>query len=102
MGERVPLYASAYAGYRAREEVRRQTYGDDLGEAGFRLLRREDLTENMATIAGRWDDARQGLRDQLVIDEGESTCEGVQRFLRTCRLLAEERRLSRHAYLAER
>jgi len=100
MGERVPLYASAYAGYRAREEVRRQTYGDDLGEAGFRLLRCEDLTENMATIAGRWYDARQGLRDQLVIDE--STFEGVQRFLRTCRLLAEERRLSRHAYLAER
>jgi 2-polyprenyl-3-methyl-5-hydroxy-6-metoxy-1,4-benzoquinol methylase len=31
----VPLYASAYAGFSAREEVRRQTYGDDLGQSGW-------------------------------------------------------------------
>jgi hypothetical protein len=73
-----------------------------LAEAGFGLIRREDLTENMTTIAGRWHDARRGLRDQLVIDEGESTFDGVQRFLETCHLLAKERRLSRYAYLAER
>jgi cyclopropane fatty-acyl-phospholipid synthase-like methyltransferase len=73
-----------------------------LAEAGFKILRREDLTENMATIAGRWHDARQGFRDELVADEGESTFEGVQRFLHTCHVLARERRLSRYAYLAER
>ncbi len=73
-----------------------------LAEAGFRLLRCEDVTENMATIAGRWHDARQGYRDQLVADEGESTFEGIQRFLHACHVLARERRLSRYAYLAER
>ena len=73
-----------------------------LAEAGFELIRCEDVTENMAAIAGRWRDARQGLRDQLVIDEGESTFEGVQRFLEACHLLAKERRLSRYAYLAKR
>ena len=35
MGEHVPLYSSAYAGFKAREEVRRSTYGDDLGQSGW-------------------------------------------------------------------
>jgi cyclopropane fatty-acyl-phospholipid synthase-like methyltransferase len=72
-----------------------------LAEAGFGLLRCEDLTERMATMAGRWHDARVQFRDELVTDEGESTFEGVQRFLAACRDLARERRLSRYAYLAE-
>jgi cyclopropane fatty-acyl-phospholipid synthase-like methyltransferase len=73
-----------------------------LAEAGFGLLRSEDLTENMASMAGRWRDARARFRDELVADEGRSTFEGVQRFLSACHLLARERRLSRYAYLAER
>jgi SAM-dependent methyltransferase len=73
-----------------------------LAEAGFELLRREDLTESTAVIAARWRDARAEFRDALVRDEGESTFEGVQRFLSTCHLLARERRLSRYAYLAAR
>ena len=73
-----------------------------LAEAGFGLLRCDDLTENMATMAGRWHDARAELRDELVTDEGEPTFEGVQRFLSASTLLARERRLSRYAYLAER
>jgi ubiquinone/menaquinone biosynthesis C-methylase UbiE len=73
-----------------------------LAEAGFDLLRREDLTENMAMVAGRWRDARQHFSDELVADEGAATFEGVQRFLRAAHLLARERRLSRYAYLAER
>jgi len=56
----------------------------------------------MAKMAGRWHDARAELRDELVADEGESTFEGVQRFLSASALLARERRLSRYAYLAER
>jgi cyclopropane fatty-acyl-phospholipid synthase-like methyltransferase len=71
-------------------------------EAGFGLLSCEDLTENMASMAGRWRDARARFRDELVADEGESTFEGVQRFLSACHLLAREGRLSRYAYLAER
>jgi ubiquinone/menaquinone biosynthesis C-methylase UbiE len=73
-----------------------------LAEAGFDLLRREDLTENMGRVAGRWRDARQHFSDELVADEGAATFEGVQRFLGAAHLLARERRLSRYAYLAER
>jgi cyclopropane fatty-acyl-phospholipid synthase-like methyltransferase len=71
-----------------------------IAEAGFRLLRREDITENMAAIAGRWHEARAQFREALVTDEGEPTFENVQSFLSTCHLLARERRLSRYAYLA--
>jgi SAM-dependent methyltransferase len=31
----VPLYAAAYAGFSARDHVRRETYGDDLGQSGW-------------------------------------------------------------------
>jgi SAM-dependent methyltransferase len=73
-----------------------------LAEAGFEVERREDLTENMAAMAGRWHDARERFRDDLVADEGVATFEGIQRFLVACHFLARERRLSRHAYLARR
>jgi ubiquinone/menaquinone biosynthesis C-methylase UbiE len=73
-----------------------------LSATGFDVIRREDLTENMAAMAGRWHDARAEFHDELVADEGEATFKGVQRFLAACHLLARERRLSRYAYLAER
>jgi SAM-dependent methyltransferase len=73
-----------------------------ISEAGFELTRREDLTANMASMAGRWRDARARFREDLVVDEGEATFEGVQRFLSACHVLAREGRLSRYAYLAKR
>jgi ubiquinone/menaquinone biosynthesis C-methylase UbiE len=73
-----------------------------LAEAGFDLLRQEDLTESMATVAGRWRDARARFREELVADEGAKTFEGVQSFLEISHQLARERRLSRVAYLARR
>jgi ubiquinone/menaquinone biosynthesis C-methylase UbiE len=73
-----------------------------LSEAGFELLRTEDLTENMARMAGRWREARERFSDELVADEGEATFEGVQKFLGASHVLARERRLSRYAYLAAR
>lgn len=73
-----------------------------LVSTGFDLERREDLTENMAAMAGRWHDARDRFRDALVADEGQATFEGIQRFLGACHVLARERRLSRYAYLAVR
>jgi ubiquinone/menaquinone biosynthesis C-methylase UbiE len=73
-----------------------------LAEAGFDLLRREDLTENMARVAGRWRDARNHFSEELVADEGVATFGGVQRFLGAAHMLARERRLSRYAYLARR
>ena len=73
-----------------------------LVRAGFELIRREDLTENMAGMAGRWHDARNRFRDELLVDEGEPTFEDIQRFLSACHVLARERRLSRYAFLAQR
>ena len=73
-----------------------------IAESGFRLLRSEDLTENMAAIAGRWHDARTRFSDALIADEGVSTFDRVQAFLANCHLLASERRLSRYAYLVAR
>ena len=73
-----------------------------LAEAGFEVERREDLTENMSAMAGRWHDARERFRDDLLADEGSATFDGIQRFLAACHLLARERRLSRYAYLARR
>src|SRR5512133_3507498 len=35
MGNEVPLYASAYAGLDVRERVRRETYGEDLGQSSW-------------------------------------------------------------------
>jgi SAM-dependent methyltransferase len=73
-----------------------------LSGAGFEVSRCEDLTKNMAAMAGRWHDARERFRDDLLGDEGMETFEGIQRFLAACHLLARERRLSRYAYLARR
>ena len=73
-----------------------------LAEAGFEVERREDLTENMSAMAGRWHDARERFRNDLLADEGVATFEGIQRFLAACHLLARERRLSRYAFLARR
>ena len=56
----------------------------------------------MAAMAGRWHDARAQFRDDLVVDEGEATFEGIQRFLAASHVLARERRLSRFAYLGRR
>ena len=66
-----------------------------LARAGFEVSRREDLTENMAAMAGRWHDARAQFRDELLLDEGEATFAGIQRFLAASHVLARERRLSR-------
>jgi hypothetical protein len=73
-----------------------------LAQAGFDVSRREDLTENMAAVAGRWRDARDRFRDDLLADESETIFEGIQRFLAASHVLARERRLSRYAYLALR
>jgi cyclopropane fatty-acyl-phospholipid synthase-like methyltransferase len=55
VGEHVPLYASAYAGFRAREEVRRLTYGDDLGQSGW-------LTGDELEGFAQWLDLHAGSR----------------------------------------
>jgi SAM-dependent methyltransferase len=73
-----------------------------LAESGFEVLEVRDVTEGMASISGRWRDAREELRPALVALEGEEGFEGVQRFLTVAHTLASERRLSRFMYLALR
>jgi SAM-dependent methyltransferase len=71
-------------------------------QAGFRLIRQDDVTGNATLVAGRWRDARQAHKDELIPIEGEERFEGLQRFFDAVHRLTSERRLSRIVYLAEK
>jgi SAM-dependent methyltransferase len=71
-------------------------------EAGFRLVEQIDVSENAALIAGRWYQARQNHRDDLVRIEGEERFAGLQRFFAAVHRLTAEKRLSRVAYVVEK
>jgi cyclopropane fatty-acyl-phospholipid synthase-like methyltransferase len=71
-------------------------------QAGFELVRAEDVTENEVEVSRRWHAARQQRAAELIRLEGEETFAGLQRFLATVRRLTSERRLSRFAYLGRR
>ena len=71
-------------------------------DAGFRLLRQEDVSENAAQVAGRWQRAREARKADLIRIEGEERFEGLQRFFAAVHELTHERRLSRIAYLVEK
>jgi SAM-dependent methyltransferase len=73
-----------------------------VNEAGFHLLRRQDVTENIELTSGRWSAARQRHRDDLVQIEGEERFEGLQRFTAAVYKLTRERRLSRFVFVAEK
>ena len=70
-----------------------------IADAGLELVKRDDVTENTAAIAGRWHAARADDEEALVKVEGEERFKGLQDFLSTVHKLASERRLSRIAYL---
>jgi ubiquinone/menaquinone biosynthesis C-methylase UbiE len=55
MGDEVPLYASAYAGLDVRERVRRETYGEDLGQSSW-------MTVDELECFGEWLELRAGSR----------------------------------------
>ncbi|HXQ37380.1 MAG TPA: hypothetical protein VN843_25445, partial [Anaerolineales bacterium] len=71
-------------------------------EAGFNLLRCEDVTSNIELTSGRWHTSRQKHREDLIKIEGEERFEGLQKFLSTVHKLTSERRLSRFVFLAEK
>ena len=73
-----------------------------IAQAGFTLIRQEDVTDNAAHVAGRWYRSRLAHRDDLVRIEGEERFQGLQQFFATVHSLTSERRLSRVAYLAEK
>ena len=71
-------------------------------QAGFRIVRQDDVTENAALVSGRWHRARQARRDDLVRIEGEERFDGLQRFFDAVHRLTSQRRLSRIAYVVEK
>lgn len=71
-------------------------------EAGFKLIRCEDVTSNIELTSGRWHDARQKRREELIKVEGKERFDGLQRFLSTVHKLTSERRLSRFVFVAEK
>jgi ubiquinone/menaquinone biosynthesis C-methylase UbiE len=71
-------------------------------EAGFELVLREDVTENVAQLAGRWHDARAKRQEDLIRIEGEATYQGTQQFYAVAHKIASERRLSRFLFLARK
>ena len=73
-----------------------------LSESGFLVQEVRDVTESVASVAGKWRDARARRREALASLEGQDEFEDLQRFLDTAHRLASERRLSRYMYLASR
>jgi SAM-dependent methyltransferase len=71
-------------------------------EAGFTLLRADDLTESSEAIAEKWHAARERRREDLIGIEGETNFRGLQNFLSCVHCVSKERRLSRFAYLAQK
>lgn len=71
-------------------------------EAGLRLVKQEDATDNAALVSGRWHHARQRHRDDLLRIEGAERFDGLQRFFDAVHRLTNERRLSRIVYLVEK
>lgn len=75
---------------------------DLIKEAGFKLIRCEDVTSNIELTSGRWHASRQKHREDLVKIEGEERFEGLQKFLSMVHTLTSERRLSRFVFLVEK
>lgn len=73
-----------------------------IAESGLRLIWSEDVTENMAQIAERRRAARSLRSSALREVEGEQTFQDQQEFLAVAARLAEEKRLSRFVYVAEK
>ncbi len=73
-----------------------------ISQAGFELVRAEDVTPNEVEVSRRWHAARQQRAAELIRLEGEVTFAGLQRFLATVHRLTNERRLSRFVYLARK
>ena len=75
---------------------------DMIRSAGFKLIRSEDVTENIALTSGRWHAARAARRAELLKIEDEALFDSTQKFLATVHELTSERRLSRFVFVAEK
>ena len=73
-----------------------------IDRAGFKLVQQEDVSENCASLAGRWHEARQRYKEALLKIEGEERFEDLQKFFAAVHAVTSERRLSRIVYLVEK
>jgi len=79
-----------------------ETTENFIREAGFKLIRREDVTGKIELTSGRWHASRQKHHEDLIRIEGEERFDGLQKFFSTVHKLTSERRLSRFVFLAEK
>ena len=75
---------------------------DVIAEAAFKLIERQDVTDNAALLSGRWYEARRKHKEDLVRIEGQERFEDLQRFFETANKLSSERRLSRIVYVVQK
>ena len=68
-------------------------------DAGFKLLRNDDLTSACTIIASRWHHARAKRAREVSRLEGVRNFRALQNFLWCVRTLTREGRLSRFSYL---
>ena len=73
-----------------------------LAEAGLKVVRVDDVTENMAEVARRRHDARERHAQAVRQIEGDDAFAREQRFFELTARLARERRLSRRVYVAQK
>jgi len=71
-------------------------------EAGFQLIRWEDVTGNIELTSGRWHASREKHREDLIKIEGDERFAGLQTFFSTVHKLTSERRLSRFVFVVEK
>jgi len=73
-----------------------------INEAGFKLIKIEDVTSNAALVSERWRNSRERHRDELIKIEGPERFEGLQQFFSAVYQLTSEGRLSRIMYFVEK
>jgi len=73
-----------------------------LEECGFKILLREDATQNMADLAARRGAVRGARSTTLRKIEGDPTYDGQQKFFEVAARIAKERRLSRFLFIVEK
>lgn len=73
-----------------------------LDQAGFRVIKKIDRTDNMTTVALKWKRAREKRVDEWMEAEGRENFEDRQKFFDACARLAHNKPLSRYAFLAEK
>jgi len=73
-----------------------------LAKCDLRVRVKEDVTDNMASIAERRRLAREKREPELRKMEGDSTYQGQQDFLEVAARIARDRRLSRFVYVSQK